>query len=253
MRLTRLFVGAAIVAVTITLVVVVFLRQDHPDRSLERVHQSGRLTVGLDPSYPPFESIGGDGIIDGFDVDLARALATRLGVETSLISIDSGGIFDALEVGKFDVIIGGISPDPDQSSRFGFTRPYFDAGLVALVGPADRGKVLGYESGSDADLNRPRLSADLPAFDLRPFDDQERLRAALQARSVRGAILDAVTARRWSQEGPGLTVLPGRLSSVPFVVACRIGDQALFRAVDNALQSLVADGSVRVLEGKWVK
>jgi ABC-type amino acid transport substrate-binding protein len=251
-RPIRWLVTVAIVATTVTLVVLAVLRPDRPDRSLDRVRQAGVLTIGVDPSYPPFESIGDEGKLDGFDVDLGRAIAERLGVGSSLVTIDFGGIFDALEVGKVDVIIGGVTPDSDQSSRFGFTRPYYDAGLVVLIGAADRGNALGFESGSDADLNHERLSKDLATFELESFDDQDRLLAALEVGSLRGAVVDAVTASRWRRDLPGVTVLPRRMTSEPFVVASRNGDQALLRAVDQALKSLQDDGSLLVFERKWL-
>jgi ABC-type amino acid transport substrate-binding protein len=251
-RLTRWVIGAVVAGALVTLVVFALIHPNQPDRSLERVRQAGVLMVGVDPSYPPFENIGSNGNLDGFDVDLMRAIAARLAVKAALVAIDFGGIFDALEVGKVDLIIGGVTPEPDQSSQFGYTRPYYDAGLVVLIGTADRGNVLGFESGSDADLNRPRLTQELPTFELQPFDDQDRLRAALQIQSVRGAIVDAVTATAWSRDVSGLSILPRRMTSVPFVVASRRGDGALLRAVDQALQSLQVDGSVVALERKWL-
>src|SRR5579859_1532277 len=104
------------VAVVTVAVAVAFLHPVQPDRSLEKVRQAGVMVVGLDPSYPPFESIGADGKLVGFDVELTRAIATRLELKASLVTMDFGGIFDALEVGKVDLIIGGVSPDQDQSS-----------------------------------------------------------------------------------------------------------------------------------------
>ena len=79
------------------------------------------MTVGLDPSYAPFEVVDGQGNLDGFDVDLTRAVAERLGVKASLVSIDFGGIYDALEVGKFDVIILGLGDNSHTASLFPHT------------------------------------------------------------------------------------------------------------------------------------
>ncbi len=253
MSAVRWRIALASAVAVVVLVTAGLLRQRiEPDRSLEKVQQAGVLVVGLDPSYPPFEVVNGQGELDGFDVDLVRAIAQQLGVKASLVSIDFGGIFDALEVGKFDAIIGGVSPSPDQSITFGFTKPYYDAGLVVLIGTTDRGQVLGYESGSDADLNLDTLRQSLSGFELRPFDDQDRMRAGLEQKTLRGVVIDAVTASAWAGDLPGLVIRPQRLTPDPFSVATRAGDQALLRAIDQALERLQAAGSLAALEQKWL-
>jgi polar amino acid transport system substrate-binding protein len=253
MRVIRWRIGALVLFLIVIAFVVVELRQRaEPDRSLERVQKAGVLIVGLDPSYAPFEVVNGQGNLEGFDVDLTRAIAERLGVKASLVSIDYGGIFDALEVGKFDAIIGGVTSTPDQSKIFSFTRPYYDAGLVVLRGTSDSGQVLGYESGSDADVNLVELRTELAGFELRPFDDQDRIHSALQQKSLGGAVVDAVTASSWARDVPGLSILPHRLTSVPLTFAIRNRDQALFRALDRVLQTLLDDGQVAALERKWL-
>ena len=230
-----------------------FLRQQRgPDLSLSRVQQAGSITVGVDPSYPPFEVVNGQGELDGFDVSLVRAIAQKLGVKSSLISIDFGGMYDALEVGKFDAIIGGVTASPDQSPTFGFTKPYYDAGQVVLIGSVNPGQVLGYETGSDADLNLDLLRNTLTGFELQPFADQDRMRAGLERKSFRGVVVDAVTASNWATTIPGLAIQPRRLTSEPFSVAVRVGDQALLRAIDQALEGLRADGTLESLQRKWL-
>jgi ABC-type amino acid transport substrate-binding protein len=223
-----------------------------PDRSLERIQQAGVLTVGLDPSYPPFEVVNGQGELAGLDVELVDEISRQLGVRVALVAVDFGGIFDALAVGKFDAVIGGITPSPDQSTTIGFTRPYYDDGLVVLTRAGDSGQVLGYESGSDAELDLDLLRPNLSGFELRAFDDQDRMRSALEQHSLKGVILDAVTASEWASTAPGLTVQSRRLTSTPYSVATRAGDQALLRAIDQSLVQLEASGSIAALARKWL-
>lgn len=88
------------------------------DRSLERIEQAGLLKIGLDASYPPFEDIDeATGEIRGFDVDLARELGRRLGVEIEIINSGWDGLYDALEAGRFDAVISGMVYDPWQTDR----------------------------------------------------------------------------------------------------------------------------------------
>jgi polar amino acid transport system substrate-binding protein len=247
-----------VVALALLLALGVFLtarlvRPPGVDRSLQRVQQAGVLVVGLDPSYPPFEVVNGQGQLAGYDIDLATELARRLGVRVQFVSVDFGGIFDALQVAKFDVMLGGVSPSSDDAKTVGWSVPYFDDGLVLVENRNAPGKVVGYESGSDADLDQDQLRRDLPAYHLQQFDDQDQIHALLAKGAVRGAIVDAVTGITWSREDSALAVTTKPMTSVPYVVATRLGDQALLHAVDRALQSLKADGFTQRLQQQWLK
>ncbi len=224
-----------------------------PDRSLERVQRAGELVVGLDPSYPPFEVINGQGQLDGFDVGLTQELARRLGVTCRFVTIDFGGIFDALIVGRFDIIVGGISPFPEYARVVSYSRPYFDDGLILVENPEATGHTVGLESGSDADLAIDEIRPKLAGYDFRQFDEQDQIRAALEQKTVRGAIVDAVTGTTWARQHPGLILNPTRLTSVPFVVATRRGDRKLLGAVDAALDAMRRDGVLARLAERWLQ
>jgi ABC-type amino acid transport substrate-binding protein len=248
----RLIGGVCCALVVTVLGLLVLSKLPGEDHSLDRVHRSGSLVFGLDPSYQPFEVVNGVGQLDGFDVDLARALARRVGIAATFDAVDFGSLYDGLEVGRFDAILGGISPTTDQGDKLGYTRPYFDAGLVVLQGPPGSGSVLGYESGSDADVNLKQVADDLKGYDLRPFVDQDQLLVAIKQQTIRGAIVDAVTATTWKRDLPGVSVLPGHLTRAPYVIATRRADGALLHSLDQALQSLIDDGYVSDLERKWL-
>src|SRR6266849_3058971 len=120
-------IALGIAAVLILVGAILVLRSARAsDLSLSRVKRAGFVVVGLDPSYPPFEVVNGEGQLDGYDVELSRELARRLGVHARLVAIDFGGIYDALDVGKFDVIVGGVTPLPGDDQNVRYTHPYYD-------------------------------------------------------------------------------------------------------------------------------
>jgi ABC-type amino acid transport substrate-binding protein len=227
-------------------------RPPEPDLSLERVQHAGELVVGLDPSYPPFEVVNGKGELDGLDVELARELGRRLGVRVRFVAVDFGSIFDALQVGKMDAILGGVSPDPDYAKTTIYTRPYFDDGLVLVVNQRAPNQIVGIESGSDADLDQQQLKAEVTGYRFQQFDDQDQIRASLAAAGLRGTIVDAATGREWAHQLPGLVVGPRLLTSSPFVVAVRIGDGKLRDALSATLAGMERDGFIAGLEQKWL-
>ena len=244
-------VGTMLLLAVASAVWIVHSRQPPPDLSLQRVQRAGVLVVGLDPSYPPFEVDDGHGHLAGFDVDLASKLAGRLGVSVRFVPIDFGSIFDALEVGKLDAIIGGISPGADDRKTIAYSVPYFDDGLVLLENPGVSPRSIGIESGSDADLYQDELRAKLTGYQFTQFDDQSEIRASLGRRTLRGALLDAVTAEIWASQIPGLVVRPERLTTTPFVIAVRRSDQKLLRAIDDQIVALRASGEIAHLQQEW--
>jgi polar amino acid transport system substrate-binding protein len=248
--ISLLVVALALIAAGVYLVLNA---QPPRDLSLERVRKAGVLLVGLDPSYPPFEVVDGQGNLAGYDVDLTRELTRRMGVRPQPVAIDFGGIFDALQVGRIDVIIGGVSPDPDSQPLVRYTSAYFDDGLVTIVNRDAPGSTYGIESGSDADIQLDRLAPLLPGATFQHFDDQDQIHDAAIAEKLHGAIVDAVTARVWAAQSPKLTVGTMMLSSTPFVIAGRSSDKALLDEVDRVLRSMVADGFVAKLDVTWLK
>jgi ABC-type amino acid transport substrate-binding protein len=226
-------------------------RETAPDLSLERVQSAGTLVVGLDPSYPPFEVDTGQGQIVGFDVDVATEIAQRMGVRVRFVSIDFGSIFDALDVGKFDAIIGGVSPFPEYVKVVDYSIPYYDDGQVLVANPRAGSRIVGIESGSDADLDQDEIRPKLSGYQLRQFDDQTEIHDALAKRQLGGAIVDAVTGIEWAHGIPELVVQQQRLTTTPFVLAVRRSDQKLLRAIDAQIGAMQASGEIGRLERRW--
>jgi polar amino acid transport system substrate-binding protein len=251
----RSIVGVAIIlglAIVIAFMIVTRVGSSR-DLSLIRVQQAGVVVVGLDPSYPPFEVDNGKGQVEGLDVDLVNELSRRLGLKTRLVTVDFGGIYDALSAGKFDLIVGGVTDSPDEEVRVVYSRSYFDDGLVVVTGPESSGNAIGIESGSDADLALASLRDKLGGYSFHPFDDQDQIHSAILSHALRGAIIDRVTAARWAGDARDLIVGSANLSSVPYVIGTRRGDSALRGALDRALQSMIDDGFVAGLERKWLR
>jgi len=245
-------VGLALLVIAAGILYVI-TRKPAPDLSLQRVQKAGVIVIGLDPSYPPFEVDDGHGHLAGFDVDLSNAIGQGLGVKVRFVSIDFGSIFDALEVGKFDGIIGGVSPDTDYVKTLAYSVPYYDDGLILVENPGVSPPVLGIESGSDADLDQGELRPKLTGYRFQQFDDQSEIQSDLQAKKLRGAIVDAVTGVVWTHQIPGLVAQPRRLTSSPFVIAVRTGDQKLLRAIDQQIAVLQTSGRISRLEQEWFK
>jgi polar amino acid transport system substrate-binding protein len=91
------------------------------------------LRVGMDLSYPPFETIGADAKPGGISVDLAEALAKELGQPLKIENIPFTGLIPSLQTGKIDLIISSMTATPERAKAVAFSDPYLTTGLAALV------------------------------------------------------------------------------------------------------------------------
>lgn len=227
------------------------------DPSLSRLQASGRLRVGLDPSYPPLENVDADGRLDGFDVDLAHELARRLGVKPEFVSLDAGGLFDAVVARRCDVAIG-VPPIREFLKDLRYSRPYLNAGQVLVVraglvkafGPE---LVVGVETGSGADLHSGALARRLGGPDLRRLASLEALQTALRSGQLDGVLVDAVAGHELVKSHPDLALGTEPLTTEPYVIAVHKHDARLLSEINSVLDVLESEGYLERLADKWLR
>jgi polar amino acid transport system substrate-binding protein len=119
--------------------------------TLDEIKERGSLRVGTEPGYMPFELTNQKGEIIGFDIDMAKRMAKKLGVELELVSTAWDGIIPALITSKFDIIMSGMTVTEERAKAVDFADPYIIIGQTALVR-----KELADEVTSYKDLNDPK-------------------------------------------------------------------------------------------------
>lgn len=251
----------ALVGVILSCLVACEGQDAQPDVSLERVRQSGRLVIGIDPSYPPFESYDERGQLVGFDVDLANDLAGRLGAQPSFVAIDIGGIIDALIAKKIDVIISSLLPYPEYTKQVSYSQAYFNAGQVLVVreGTTDidgledlKGKVVALESGSGGDLEMSKRAKSIERLTIRPEMTAQQALTSVREGRADAAVVDAISALEYQRSQGGLSVVGDPLTDEPFVIAVRRKDQALLKEIERILTDLRDEGGLELLREKWL-
>lgn len=230
-------------------------------RGLARIQAAGVLRVAIDPSFPPFAYVDESGTLVGYDVALARALASRLEVEAHFVTTGYDALYDALTVGRADVIISALYPDPSRSHAFAYSIPYFNAGDVLVVredraieGPADLAggtvicrfgttghmEVLTWE---ETWVSPPAVVAvEEPGTEL----------DALASGEADAMVVDHVTALGLVAGASEFRIVHPRITDEPYVVAARVEDRGLIDAVDKALAAIDADGTLDALEAQWM-
>src|SRR6202022_2918220 len=96
----------------------------HAADLLDAVKQRGTLRIGLEGTFPPFDYKAPDGQLVGFDVDIAKAVAAKLGLKPEFITTEWSGIIAGLQAGKFDVIVNQVGVTDARKEALDFSPPY---------------------------------------------------------------------------------------------------------------------------------
>ena len=111
--------------------------------ALEQIKKNKKLVVATSPDYPPFEfmvSENGKSKIVGADIDLAQKIADKLGVELELKAMNFDALVPALQAGKVDMVITGMTPNEKRKKAVDFSDIYFKGENAVIVNAKDAGK-----------------------------------------------------------------------------------------------------------------
>ena len=238
----------------------------------DHVQETGVLRIGMDASFPPFESIAADGTLIGFDVDLAQELGRRLGVEVEIVAnLPYDGLYDALWVGRVDAVISALLVNPDRMADFAYSKPYLDAGQVLVVAEGGEGteikqmadlsgQTLAVEFGSQGDLEARIRARRLENMLVLTCETAADALAAVAEGEADAALVDHVSAlgavARLGEGRPGpgtrLAVVGQPVIPEPYAIAVRRKSQRILRAIDEALAEMEADGTLSALSARWL-
>jgi polar amino acid transport system substrate-binding protein len=247
---SRKGLSLVIVAVVLTLVTLGGRASAAPDDSLSRVKASGVLRWGADlQGGEPYVSQRADGTLVGFEVDIARAIATRLGVKDELVQNDWSTLVASLERGTFDVVMNGFEITEARAPRVLFSRPYyvFAERLTVRKGETRFGATLPELRGRRVGTLAASLAYDTLAAagaEVVLYEGQEEPYADLAAGRTDAVLLDDIIAQRYATRHVEL-VTAGDLREGVYAIAARRSDHALMTAIDDVLADMIATGELR--------
>ncbi|WP_083383990.1 transporter substrate-binding domain-containing protein [Cupriavidus sp. USMAHM13] len=226
---------------------------------LDAVRQAGALKVGLEGTYPPFNFRGPDNQLDGFDVDVAKAVAARLGVKAEFVTTEWSGIIAGLQAGKFDVIVNQVAITPQRREVLDFSTPYAYSAAQLIQRQDDKrafrslADLKGFKLGVSLGSNYNEMAKSVPGIDLKTYPGAPEYLRDLAAQRIDAALNDRLmvgylvkTAKLPLRPG---AVLPGANAEV--AIPFRKGNPAFAKAIDQALEGLRRDGSLARLSTKW--
>ncbi|MCK9170573.1 MAG: amino acid ABC transporter substrate-binding protein [Treponema sp.] len=231
------------------------------DSSLAGLKNRGVFVLGLDDSFPPLGFRDENNEIVGYDIDLAKEVSKRLGVEFKAQPIDWDAKEMELNTGKIDCIWNGFTMTKDRETALAFTKPYLnneqvlvvrtDSGIKSLADM--KGKIVGLQSGSSAQEavdGNTAFSGSVKKQIM--FKDNVTALNDLSIGGVDGVVMDSVVANySIKTSGKPFSVIDEPLSQEEYGVAFRKGDTALRDEVQKTLEDMQKDGTVTAISVKW--
>ena len=231
------------------------------DDAVSAIKGRGVFVLGLDDSFPPLGFRSDDNEIVGYDIDLAKEVAKRLGVDFRAQPIDWDAKEMELETGKIDCIWNGFTITEDRKNALSFTEAYLnndqvlvvraDSGINSLADA--KGKVIGIQSGSSAqeavDDNASFASS---ISKLIMFKDNITALNDLDIGGVDGVVMDSVVANySIVQTRKPFKVIDESLANEGYGIGFRKNEPELRDAVWAILKEMQKDGTVTAISQKW--
>ncbi len=224
---------------------------------------SGRtFTMGIDPEYPPFSSLGDDGNYTGFDVEVCHAVCEKLGWEFKVFEVNWDEKLVQLDSNECDCVWSGMTIlDSMKDAGYVISKPYYDNTQVLMVKKdsgiatsADlAGKDVAVQLGTSGEgLLNGDLSDMAATFNnVITCDSFLKCFTELDGGAVDAVFVDLPVAVSYAQEHDGFVVLDERFGDEQYGIAYRAGDEELCKKVDDAVQELVADGTYKKIAEKY--
>ena len=225
--------------------------------------QDGKLTMSTNAQFPPYEMVADDGSFEGIDVEVAQAIANKLGLELVVDDMDFDAALLAVQQGKSDIVMAGVTVNEERAQVMDFTTSYANGVQVVIV-PEDsdiqsvddlaNDKMIGTQRGTTGYI----YCSDTPdnggygEEHVTAYDDGATAVQALVNGQVDAVVIDNAPAQEYVKANPGLKILDTEFANEDYAIGVAKGNTALLDAVNGALAELQADGTLQSIVDKYI-
>jgi ABC-type amino acid transport substrate-binding protein len=220
----------------------------------DKIKSRGELIVATNAEFPPFEYFEGSNIV-GIDMDIAQAIADKLGVKLKIDHMNFDAVLAAVPTGKADLGIAALSTSPERLKVMDFSDTYFTCSVVALVGIDNdtikdqddlAGKRIGVQTGTIADTIATEIEgADVVRMNKDADSVQDLINGKLDA-----VLIDENPGNVFvSQNSDKIKMLEEQLSDDEYAIATKKGNTELIKVVNEVIKELKDSGEFgKILE-----
>jgi polar amino acid transport system substrate-binding protein len=225
--------------------------------TMETINKTGEMTFAMTGGYPPFNFMNEEGELDGFDIDIANALAKEMGVEAVPVTTAWDGIIGGLISKRFDTIIGSMAITKDRLEEVNFTNPYYydgaqffskSASTLTDISDLVDGKV-GVVTGTTY-FNA--LSEMDNISEIMQFESDVDNMMALDQDRIDGLVTGRFVGLQAPEKfGVDLVPIGEMLYAEEIGIAVRLEDAELLSSMNEALATIIENGTYEEISNKW--
>ena len=217
---------------------------------------AGKLTMATNATFPPYEMTTDSGEIEGIDVDTAKAIAEKLGLELQVDDMEFDAALLSVQQGKADLVMAGVTVTDERKAVMDFSDSYA-TGIQSIIVPNDSdiaspddlaGKKIGTQRGTTGYIY---CSDDFGEDSVVAYDSGLTAVQALNNGQVDAVVIDNAPATEYVAANPGLKVLDTSYAEEDYAIGMAKGS-ALEDAVNKALEELKADGTLQAIVDKYI-
>lgn len=219
--------------------------------------KEGTLTMATNAYFPPYEYYDGQDII-GIDVDIAKAIADKMGLELKVEDMEFDSIITAVSTGKADLGLAGMTVTPDRQKNVDFSDSYA-TGIQSVIVKEDstitkiddlQGKKIGVQLSTTGDIY---ATDDFGKDSVVQYNKGNDAVMALTQGQVDAVIIDNEPAKSYVEANKGLKILDTEYATENYAACISKDNAGLTKAVNKALAELKADGTLQKIVDKYIK
>ena len=219
---------------------------------------AGKLTMSTNAAFPPYEMTADDGSFEGIDIDVAAAIADKLGLELQVDDMDFDAALLAAQNGKSDMVMAGVTVTDERQKVMDFSDTYAE-GIQSIIVPEDSdiasaddlaGKTIGTQRGTTGYIY---CTDDFGEDSVVAYDNGLTAVQALNNGQVDAVVIDNAPAKEFVAANTGLKILDTAYAQEDYAIGVAKGNTALLDAINGALEELQADGTLQSIVDKYIK
>ena len=219
--------------------------------------EPGKLIMSTNAAFPPYEMTTDSGEFEGIDIETAQAIADKLGLELQIDDMDFDAALLAVQQGKADLVMAGVTVSDERQNVMDFTDSYA-TGIQSIIVKEDSdiasvddlaGKKIGTQRGTTGYLY---CSDDFGDENVVAYDNGLTAVQMLNNGQVDCVVIDNAPAKEFIAANPGLKLLDTAYVEESYAIGVGKGNTELKDAINTALEELKADGTLQAIVDKYI-
>lgn len=230
-------------------------KKENSDGNTAAKKDAKQLIMATNAEFPPYEYYDNQEIV-GIDAEIAKAIAEDLGMELVIEDMAFDSIIAAVQSGKADIGVAGMTVKPDRLESVNFTDPYTTAAQViiikedsAIASPDDLvGKTIGVQLGTTGDL----YAEDIADATLERYNKGFEAVEALKTGKIDAVIIDREPAKVFVSQNEGLKIVDEEFTVEDYAIAVAKDNEDLLNSINDSLKKLKDSGKLQEIIDKYI-